>query len=99
MKGATISLILGTVLIALWLTESLAYRGFGVAFLLAGTILVITGLLLATLTAVERRRRAKAEGAQAPIQMLFPVVSFIFGALFGVIVSPAIITIMINLRT
>jgi hypothetical protein len=119
MKGATISLILGTALIALWLlgialerpgfrpdigllegvAESLDYRGFGVAFLLAGTTLVITSLLLATLTAVEGRRRAKAEAARAPIKMLFPLVSFIFAALFSVILSPAIISIMINLRT
>jgi hypothetical protein len=73
--------------------------GIGVAFLLAGTILVITGLLLATLAVIERRRRAKAEGARAPIKMLFPLVSFIFAALFIVILSPAIISIMINLRT
>jgi hypothetical protein len=104
MKGAAISLILGTVLIALWflglrVAESLAYRGFGVAFLLAGTILVITGLLLATLTAVDRRRRPKAEAARAPIKMLFPLVSFIFAALFLVVLGPAIISIMINLRT
>jgi hypothetical protein len=32
--------------------------GIGVAFLLAGTILVITGLLLASITVIERRRRA-----------------------------------------
>ena len=118
MKGAAISLILGTVLIGLWflgipperngfrpdigplegVAESLAYRGFGVAFLLAGTILVITGLLFATPTAVERPRRAKAEVARAPIKMLFPLLSFIFAALFIVILGPAIITIMINLR-
>lgn len=102
MKGATISLILGTIFMALWfllegVAERLDYRGL--AFLLAGIILVITGLLLATLTAVERRRRAKAEGARAPTKMLFPLVSFIFAALFSVIIlGPAIISIMINLR-
>ena len=79
--------------------ESLAYRGFGVAFLFAGTTLVITGLLLASLTAVERRRRAKAEVAPATIKLLFPLVSFIFAALFSIILSPAIISIMINLQT
>jgi len=30
--------------------------------------------------------------------MLFPLVSFIFAALFSVVLSPAIISIMINLR-
>lgn len=99
MKGATVCLILGTVLIAVWLTESLADRGFGVAFLVAGTTLVITGFLLATLTTVERRRSAKAEGARAPMKTLFPLLSFVFAALFIVILSPAIISIMINLRT
>ena len=104
MKGATVSLILGTVLIALsflpeGVAESFAYRGFGFAFLLAGTTLMITGLLLATLTAGEHRRRAKADGARAPIKMLYPLVSFTFAALFSVILSPAIISIMINLRT
>ena len=105
MKGATIALTLGTVLIALWFLgnegvgESLAYRGFGnVAFLFAGTVLAITGLLLAILTAVDRRRRVKAEGARAPISMLFPLVSFTFAVLFSVVLSPAIISIMINLR-
>jgi hypothetical protein len=117
MKGATISLILGTVLIALsflgitlerpgfrpdiglleGVAESLAYSNFAV--LLAGITLMTTGLLLATRTAVERRRRDKADGAPAPTKMLFPLVSFIFAALFSVILSPAIISIMINLRT
>jgi len=79
MKGATVSLILGTVLIALSflgitlerpglrpdiglleaVAESFAYSGF--AFLVAGITLVTTGLLFATRTAVERRRRATAE--------------------------------------
>src|SRR5262245_60968671 len=117
MRGAAISLIVGTVLIAFWFlgmslarpgfrpeigllegVTAIAYRGFGVAFLFAGTTLVITGLLLAILTAVERRRRARAEEARAPIKMLFPLVSFIFAALFSVMLSPAIISIMINLR-
>jgi hypothetical protein len=98
MKGAIISLILGTVLIARWLAESLADRSFGVAFLFAGTTLVITGLLLATRTAFERRRRAEAEGARAPTKMLFPLVTFMFAALFSVMLIPAMISIMINLR-
>ena len=104
MKGATISLILGTVLIALsflleGVAESFAYRDFGAAFLFAGITLVTTGLLLATRTAVERRRSAKAEATPAPIKTLVPLLSFIFAALFSVILSPAIISIMINLRT
>ena len=117
MKGATVSLILGTVLIALSflgitlerpglrpdiglleaVAESFAYSGF--AFLVAGITLVTTGLLFATRTAVERRRRATAEATPAPIKTLFPLLSFIFAALFSVILSPAIISIMINLRT
>ena len=101
MKGATISLILGTIFIALWfllegVAERLDYRGL--AFLFAGTILLITGLLSVTLAAVERRRRPKAEVARAPIKMLYPLVSFMFAALFIVILGPAIISIMINLR-
>ena len=103
MKGAAISLILGTIMIALWflglrVAESLADGGYGVAFLFAGTILVITGLLLATLTAVERRRPVKAEVTPAP-KVLLPLVSLIFAALFSVLLSPAIISITINLRT
>ena len=118
MKGAAVSLIVGTVLIALWflgiqperpgfrpdrgllegVAESLAYRGFGEAFL-AGIILVITGLLLGTLTAVERRRHPKAEMARAPINMLLPLVGCIFPSMCIVILGPAIISIMINLRT
>jgi hypothetical protein len=104
MKGAAISLILGTVMLALGylglqVAERLAYGGFGLVLLFAGTILAITGLLLATLTAVERRRRAKAEVAPAPIKTLFPLVSFIVAALSTVILGPAIISIWINLRT
>ena len=73
--------------------------GIGTGFLLAGSILVITGLLLAALPAVERRRRAKDEAARAPINMLLPLVGCIFPSLFIVILGPAIISIMINLRT
>ena len=73
--------------------------GLGVAFLIAGIILVITGVLLATLAALERRQRAKAEAARAPINMLLPLVGCIFPSLFIVILGPAIISIMINLRT
>ena len=99
MKGATTSLILGTVLMTLWFLGIPPERpGLGFAFLFAGTILVIMGLLWATLSAVERRRRAKADGAQAPIKMLYPPLSFIFAALISVILSPAIISIMINVR-
>jgi hypothetical protein len=72
--------------------------GIGTGFLVGGTILVITGLLIATLPSVERRRLAKAEVARAPITMLFPLVSFIFAVLFIVILGPAIVSIMINLR-
>ena len=98
MKGATISLILGTVLITLWFLGIPPERsGLGFAFLFAGTILVIMGLLWATLSAVERRRRAKAEGERAPGNMLIPLVSFIFAALFVVVLGPAFISIMINL--
>jgi hypothetical protein len=100
MKGAAISLIVGTVLVAVWFlglpSERNGFRDIGLLF--AGTIFVITGLLLAALTAVERPRCAKAEVAPAP-KVLFPLVSFIFAALFIVILGPAIISIMINLRT
>ena len=100
MKGAAMSLILGTVLVALFLglqPERTGFRDIGLLF--AGTILVIAGLLLASLTAVERGRRAKAEVARAQNTMVFPLVSFIFAGLFTVILGPAIISIMINLRT
>jgi len=70
--------------------------GLGVAFLVAGIILVITGVLLATLAVVERRQRAEA--ARAPINMLLPLVGCIFPSLFIVILGPAIISIMINLQ-
>ena len=98
MKGAAISLVVGTVLIALFLglePERNGLREIGLLF--AGITLVITGLLLATLTAVERRRRVKPEVTPAP-NVLFPLVSFIFAALFSVILGPAMISITINLR-
>jgi hypothetical protein len=134
MKRASIPLILGSILIAMWYfalpperpgfmiepsglallfggpSRFIQYygpAGLGTGFLVAGSILVITGLLLATLPAVERGRRASAEVGQAPIKNLFPLVTwqgrvllaFIFAALFIVILSPAIISIMINLRS
>ena len=100
MKGAAISVILGTVLVALWFpgfpSERDGFRGIGLLF--AGTTLVITGLLLATLIAVDRRRHPEAEAARAPNKMLFPLVSFMFAAMFSVILGPAFISIAINLR-